>query len=159
MPTGCRLASDACAGRTVRMGARVLAVACLIVASLVAAASAQFPLGGSPNRPIRLEGYWERTRAAPDVIGEITIAGTGRAPRRFGVTAVQAYQPEEEGMQIFRFTSDRPATLVARGDGVGRLFAAPRDRKVVVFATYASGSGLFVVGSVDVAAGAPAPRR
>jgi hypothetical protein len=128
----------------------VLVVASLIVATMVAVASAQFPLGGSPNRPIRLEGYWERTRETPDVIGEITITGTGRAPRRFGVTAVQAYQPEEEGMQIFRFTSDHPATLLARGDAVDRLFAASKDRKLVAFGTYMRGSGLFVVGSVEL---------
>lgn len=131
------------------MVARVLAVACLIAVALVGVASAQFALG-SPNRPIRLEGYWERTREAPDVIGEVTIAGTGRAPRRFGVTAVQAYQPEEEGMQIFRFTSDHPATLLARGDAVDRLFAAAKDRKLVVFGTYMRGSGLFVIGSVEL---------
>lgn len=149
---GCGFSSS---GMLVRPFAAALA-AVLVVA---AAALAQ-PLGpATVPHPIRLEGYWERTRAEPDVIGEVSIAAEGRGTRRFGVTAVQAYQPEEEGMQIFRFTSDRPATLVARGDGVGRLFAAPRDRKVVVFATYASGSGLFVVGSVDVAAGAPAPRR
>jgi hypothetical protein len=113
-------------------------------------------------RPIRLEGYWDRTRAERDVIGEVTISAEGHPSRRFGVTAVQAYQPEEEGIQIFRFTSDHPATLVARGDGVGRLFAAPRDRKIVVFATYTAGSGLFVVGSVDVEQHAPPagePRR
>lgn len=108
-------------------------------------------------RPVRLEGYWERTRAERDVIGEITISAEGRENRRFGVTALQAYQPEEEGMQVFRFTSDHPATLVARGNGVGRLFAAPRDRKIVVFATYTAGSGLFVVGSVDVADAAGRP--
>jgi hypothetical protein len=101
-------------------------------------------------RPVRLEGYWDRTRAAPDVIGDVTISAEGRPARRFGVTAVQAYKPEEEGMQIFRFTSDHPATLLARGDAVGRFFAAPPDRKVVVFGTYTAGSGLFVVGSVDV---------
>ena len=121
-------------------------------------ASAQRIVTGT--RPIRLEGYWERTRAERDVIGEVTISAAGRPSRRFGVTAVQAYQPEEEGMQIFRFTSDHPATLVARGDGVGRLFAAPRDRKVVVFGAYTAGSGLFVVGSVDVGEQPPAaPRR
>ena len=131
------------------MLARVLVVAASIV-SCAAVAAAQFPLAVPPNRPIRLEGYWERTRAAPDVIGEITISADGRPPRPFGVTALQAYQPAEEGMQIFRFTSDHPATLVARGDAVDRLFAAARDRKVVAFGTYAAGSGMFVVGSVDL---------
>jgi hypothetical protein len=109
---------------------------------------------GGPGRPIRLEGYWDRTRAEHDVIGEVTIAAKGREPRRFGVTAVQAYHPEEEGMQLFRFTSDHPATLLARGNAVPRLFSYASDRKLIVFATYVPGSGIFVVGSVDVA-GAP----
>ncbi|OQY64945.1 MAG: hypothetical protein B6D46_15925 [Polyangiaceae bacterium UTPRO1] len=131
----------------------------VVIAMTLVTASASALMPDTEPRPIRLEGYWERTRAAPDVIGEVRIAAEGRQPRRFGVTAIQAYQPAEEGMQIFRFTSDHPATLLARGAGVERLFAAPDDRKIVVFATYAAGSGLFVVGSVDVAEPSPAPRQ
>lgn len=132
------------------MSLRLVVAACALVLVSVVPACAQLGSGQPPNRPIRLEGYWERTRDQVDVIGEVTISAEGRANRRFGVTAIQAYQPAEEGMQIFRFTSDHPATLVARGDAVGRLWAAPRDRKLVAFGTYTRGSGLFVIGSVDL---------
>jgi hypothetical protein len=137
------------------MLARAVVVVLAIVATTVTAVEAQFPLA-SPNRPIRIEGYWGRTRSDPEVIGEVTISAQGRPPRSLGVTAIQAYQPEEEGMQIFRFTSDHPATLLARGDAVDRLFSAAPDRKLVAFGTYMRGSGLFVVGSVDLV---PSPER
>lgn len=137
------------------MSVRILVLGCLIVAAAFTAVEAQFPLA-SPNRPIRIEGYWGRTRSDPEVIGEVTISAQGRPPRSLGVTAIQAYQPEEEGMQIVRFTSDHPATLLARGDAVDRLFSAAPDRKLVAFGTYMRGSGLFVVGSVDLV---PSPER
>jgi hypothetical protein len=127
-----------------------LAAALIVSAVLVVPALAQLQFGQPPNRPIRLEGYWERTRADREVIGEIMISAPGRAPRRFGVAALQAYQPEEEGMQVLRFTSDHPATLLARGDAVDRLWEVKKDEKLRAFGTYAAGSGLFVVGSVDV---------
>ena len=103
-------------------------------------------------RPIRLEGYWDRTRDDPEVIGDVVVAAKGGAQRRFGITAVQAYKPEEEGIQIFRFTSQHPATLLVRGDreAVQRFFAAPGDRKIVAFGAYNPGSGTFALGSVDV---------
>lgn len=132
-----------------------LVVACLAVLATVGTVAAQFPLAG-PNRPIRIEGYWGRTRADPEVIGEVTISAQGRPPRILGVTALQAYQPEEEGMQVLRFTSDHPATLLARGDAVDRLFSAAPNRKLIAFGTYMRGSGLFVVGSVDLV---PSPER
>ena len=135
-----------------------LAATLVVWSILLVPAFAELPLGSTTSRPIRLEGYWERSRAERDVIGEVTISASGRAPRRFGVTALQAYQPEEEGMQVLRFTSDHPATLLARGDAVDRLWAAPRNRKLVAFGTYMAGSGLFVVGSVDVAAPADGAR-
>jgi hypothetical protein len=123
---------------------------------VLACAAASVPLAAALTldtvpRPIRLEGYWDRTRADHEVIGEVTVSAEGYPPRRFGVSALQAYKPEEEGMQVLRFTSDHPATLVARGDAVDRFFAAPKGRKVTVFASYTAGSGLFVVGSVEVA--------
>lgn len=136
------------------MPIRALVLVCLIVASAVTAVDAQFPLG--PNRPIRIEGYWGRTRSDPAVIGEVTISTPGRPPRSLGVTALQAYQPEEEGMQVLRFTSDHPATLLARGDAVDRLFSAAPDRKLIAFGTYMRGSGIFVVGSVELV---PSPER
>jgi hypothetical protein len=114
-------------------------------------AAAQLPLESFPERPLRLEGYWGRTRDEPGIIGDVTTSVPGRSKRRFGVTAVQAYKPEEEGMQIFRFTSDHPVTLLVRGDAdvVQRFFTAPPNQKVVAFGTYNRGSGTFVLGSVD----------
>jgi hypothetical protein len=138
------------------MLARAVLVVLAIVAIAVTAVEAQFPLAYGPNRPIRIEGYWGRTRSDPEVLGEVTISAQGRPARRLGVTALQAYQPEEEGMQVLRFTSDHPATLLARGDAVYRLFSAAPDRKLVAFGTYMRGSGLFVVGSVDLV---PSPER
>lgn len=134
------------------MSILMVVMMCVSLATASPALAARpFGSAGGAGRPIRLEGYWNRTRAEHDVIGEITITGKGEQPRRFGVTAVQAYHPEEEGMQIFRFTSDHPSTLIARGDGVPRLFAASPERKVIMFGTYIPGSGMFVVGSVDLA--------
>lgn len=138
---------------------RAVTVVTILAALVAIATSAAAGPFASVPRPIRLEGAFDRTRADPRVIGEITISAGGRESRRFGVTAVQAYKPEEEGMQIFRFTSDHPATLIARGDAVGRLFATAPDRSLTVFGTYTAGSGLFVVGSVDVAAPEASPSR
>ena len=120
--------------------------------ALAAPVSAVPPVAGLTGRPIRLEGYWGRSRSSPEVIGEVSVAVTGREPRLLGVTAVQAYHPEEEGAQIFRFTSDHPVTLLVRGDDavVRRFMEAPPDTRVTAFGTYTAGSGLFVLGSVDV---------
>src|SRR5688500_4150541 len=87
------LAYDGRGARTGRMHARALALAALLVLTTVANGVAQFPFGAPASRPIRLEGYWGRTPADPEVIGDVTIsAAGGRPPRRFGVTALQAYQ-------------------------------------------------------------------
>jgi hypothetical protein len=141
-------------------------VLALLAVSLATAADAQLPLESLPERPIRLEGFWDRTRADAGVIGDLMISIDGRTKRRFGVAAVQAYKPEEEGMQIFRFTSDHPVTLLLRGDRdtVDRFFDVPRDRKLRAFGTYNRGSGTYVLGSFETldvgAANAPtsAPR-
>ncbi len=134
--------------------APVMSLLMLLMLLLVLAvpALAVPPIAGMPGRPIRLEGYWGRSRQSPEVIGEVSVAMTGRAPRILGVTAVQAYHPEEEGKQIFRFTSDHPVTLLVRGDPetVRRFMEAPPSARVVAFGTYTAGSGLFVLGSVDV---------
>ena len=129
-----------------------MTIAVLAVAALAGGAPAladRWPPGGGPGRPIRLEGYWGGTRDSPDAIGEITVSAKGREPRRFAITAIQAYFPEEEGMQILRFTSDHPSTLIARGDAVGRFFAARAGDHIVAFGTYLPGSGMFVIGSVE----------
>jgi hypothetical protein len=136
-----------------RVTIAVLAVAALAGGS-PAVADRWPPAGGGPGRPIRLEGFWGGTRDSPGAIGDITISAKGHEKRRFAVTAVQAYFPEEEGMQIFRFTSDHPSTLIARGDAVGRLFAARAGDRITAFGTYMPGSGMFVVGSVEPVAAA-----
>jgi hypothetical protein len=110
------------------------------------------PIAPLAGRPVRLEGFWGRTRQSRDVIGEVSVAVAGRQPRILGITAVQAYHPEEEGAQLFRFTSDHPVALLVRGDDemVRRFLEAPPDARVTAFGTYTAGSGLFVLGSVDV---------
>lgn len=125
---------------------------CLLLAAAVPAFAVP-PIGALAGRPIRLEGYWGRSRQSPEVIGEVSVAMTGRQPRNFGITAVQAYHPEEEGAQLFRFTSDHPVALLVRGDAelVRRFMEASPDTRVTAFGTYTAGSGLFVLGSVDVA--------
>ena len=134
------------------MQRRVLVLSLLMLLALVVPASATPPVAGMPGRPIRLEGYWGRSRQSPEVIGEVSVGMTGRNPRVLGVTAVQAYHPEEEGTQLFRFTSDHPVALLVRGDDamVRRFLEAPPDARVTAFGTYTAGSGLFVLGSVDV---------
>jgi hypothetical protein len=136
--------------RFVKRRAFVLSALMLLAAAVPA--SALPPVAPLAGRPIRLEGYWGRSRRSPDVIGEVSVAMTGRKPRSFGVTAVQAYHPEEEGAQLFRFTSDHPVALLVRGDDdmVRRFMEAPPDARVTAFGTYTAGSGLFVLGSVDV---------
>jgi hypothetical protein len=114
---------------------------------LVALALAPAPARG--QRPIRFEGYWDRPTSAPDVPGEQRFTAEGHAERRFGVTALQAYFPNEEGIQIFQ-RSLKPV-LVVRGpkELVERFFAAGPDRKVVAMGTL---SRDVVLGSVEVAA-------
>jgi len=131
---------------------RRAALLTLLVVLAPGRATGQLPWEAMPVRPIRLEGYWDRTRDDAAVIGDVVVAANRRAKRRFGITAVQAYKPEEEGIQIFRFTSDHPATLLVRGDrdAVRRFFEAPSDRKVIAFGTYNPGSGTFALGSVEV---------
>ncbi len=140
---------------------RAALLALLVLLAAAGRATGQLPWEAMPVRPIRLEGYWDRTRDDAAVLGDVVVAAGGRAKRRFGITAVQAYKPEEEGIQIFRFTSDHPATLLVRGerDAVRRFFEAPSDRKVIAFGTYNPGSGTFALGSVEVGERRPDERR
>lgn len=120
----------------------------LTVATLPAAAI-QF----GPGRPLRLEGYFGPRSDAPDVLGEITISSDGRDRRMFGVTALQAYAPAEEGAQVLRPSTLRPVTLLLRGTRtlVERFFEARPDEKVVVYGVYLGGPGTLALSDVEVA--------
>jgi hypothetical protein len=133
---------------------RRLAIAAGLVAGLLlpAEALAQRVLGAGPQRPLKLEGFWDRTRSVREVIGEIVISADGETRRTFGVTGVQAFQPEEEGMQIFRHSSLQPITLLLRGRSrlVRRFLEARPEEKVVALGVYRAGSATFILGSVEV---------
>ena len=134
----------------------VATLAALCVAGGASAAAAQvFPGDVAPLRPIRIEGRWDRPRSNPEVIGEITISA-GRGERRpFGVTALQAYKPEEEGMQVLRHTALQPSTLLLRGrtEMVEKFMRAGRDDEIVAFGVYRPASAMFELSSVEVHAG------
>jgi len=126
----------------------------IAIALLPAVAHPQLPTEELlPMRPVRLEGYWGRTKADPDVLGELTISTDARTVRRFGATAVQAYKPEEEGFQVFRHTALQPIQLTLRGpaDMVRRFFDAPADTKIIALGVYRPGSALLELTSVELA--------
>ena len=104
-------------------------------------------------RPVRLEGYWGRKKTETAVIGEATISAAGHGRREFGITALQAYKPEEEGPQVFRQSSLRPVTLLLNGpkDMIERFIAARPDQKVTAFGLYRAGAGQLILSSVEVA--------
>jgi len=111
-----------------------------------------FPGDVAPVRPIRIEGYWDRARSERDVIGEVTVSAEGNERRRFGVTALQAYKPEEEGIQVLRHTSLQPSTLLLRGrkEMVERFMGAGRNDKVVAFGVYRPASADLELSSVEL---------
>ena len=128
-----------------------LAALCVSVGASAAAAQV-FPGDVAPVRPIRIEGYWDRPRSNPEVIGEITISADGGERRAFGVTALQAYKPEEEGVQVLRHTALQPSTLLLRGrkEMVEKFVRAGRDDKIVAFGVYRPASAMFELSSVEV---------
>ena len=118
-------------------------------------------MGGHP-RPIRIEGYWERGTTDPATIAEITISASGHARRQFGISALQAYKPEEEGAQVLRHSSQRPVVLLLNGrkEMVEQFMTARPDQKVTAFGLYRAGAGQLVLSSVEVtgaSAAAPTP--
>ena len=112
-------------------------------------------MGGHP-RPIRIEGYWERGTSYGPIIEEITISASGHDRRHFGISAIQAYKPEEEGAQILRHSSQRPSTLLLAGrkEMIESFMAARPDQKITAFGLYRAGAGQLILSSVEVA-GAP----
>src|SRR3954471_13082606 len=109
-----------------------------------------FPGDQVPVRPIRIEGYWGRTKAEQAVIGQMTLSADGRDRRSFGVTALQAYKPEEEGMSAIRHTSLQPAVLLRGSDDlVKKLYGAKPEQKVTIFGVYGAGAGTLTLSSVE----------
>jgi hypothetical protein len=133
--------------RVVRALALLSMVLGLAAGSTPAAAS-EF-IGG---RPLRIEGYFDPKPGAPDVLEEITVSADGRERRRFGVTKLQAYKPEEEGVQVLRPSTLQPVTLLLRGsdDFVRRFMGAGAEERVVVYGVYLGGPGNFTPSSVEV---------
>jgi hypothetical protein len=136
-----------------RIMARAVWVVTLTLAIGVGAARAQFPGDQVPVRPVRVTGSWGKTTADPNVIGEVTISADGSDRRTFGVTAIQAYNPVEEGMQIVRHSSLQPVTFLLRGrkELIEKLNAAKPDQPVTIFGVYNAGNANLVLSSVDVA--------
>jgi hypothetical protein len=105
-----------------------------------------------PGRPIRLEGYVDPPSSSSRVLEEITISA-GRDRRRFGVTALQAYKPEEEGAQVLRHSTLRPVTLLLRGprEMVNDFAHAPPGARLTAFGVYMAGPGTLTLTSVEIA--------
>jgi hypothetical protein len=123
-----------------------------IMLAVTVCARAEFPGDQVPVRPVRLQGYWGRTKAEQAVIGELTLTAGGRDKRTFGITGVQAYNPEEEGMSVLRHTSLQPALLLRGSDDlVKKLYGATPQQKVTIFGVYGAGAGTLTLSSVEVA--------
>jgi len=134
---------------TRHVGATILALTILAAAS---AALAQ--IGGGAGRPVRLEGCWNGTPSDKDVIGVITVSANGTDRRSFGVTALQAYDPPDEGIDVLRPSSLEPITLLLRADEAmrNRFMTASPNKIVVAFGVYRPDSGDLILSSVDVTA-------
>jgi hypothetical protein len=134
-----------------RILAGALAIAIVLPASRTLARHAPGAVGGAP-RPIRMEGYWDRDSQAPGVLEGIPITPSkGGQPRTFGITALQAFQPEEEGAQVLRHSSLQPSLRVlGRDEMVHRFLDAPANQKVVVLGAYRAGSGTIILNSVEL---------
>ena len=113
------------------------------------------------GRPIKLEGYMHPSDGAPDVLLEATVSARGHDRLRFGITRLQAYKPEEEGVQVLRHSTLQPVTLLLRGPAplVQRFLGARPDEKVVAYGIYLGGPGNFTLGTVDLLPREPPPAR
>jgi hypothetical protein len=110
-----------------------------------------FPGDVAPIRPLRIEGYWDRDKSDPAVIGTVTILATGDTRRTFGITALQAYKPEEEGAQVLRHSALGPGLrAIGADDMVQRFLHTPPSEKVTVFGVYRPGSATLTVSSVEI---------
>ena len=140
---------------TIALGDRIArhVGATTLALTILAAASVAFAQPGV-GRPVRLEGYWSGTQADKSVIGVITVSTDAKEKRSFGVTALQAFEPEEEGMHVLEPSSLQSITVLLRGDEamIRRFMTASPDEKVVTSGVYRPDSGDFILTSVDVAA-------
>ncbi len=126
----------------------------LVVAAVLAAAPivAHAEREQLPVRPIRIEGYWNRTSSAPKVLQGVTFTDSkGGSPRTFGITALQAYKPEEEGVQVLRHSTMAPSIrLLGSEDLVRKFMDAPEQQRVVAFGVYNPGSNTITLNSVQI---------
>jgi hypothetical protein len=130
---------------------RALVAGAAALAALPVLAQAQVPGEVAPMRPIRMTGYWDRGRSAPGVLEGVGISTDGGTPRTFGITALQAYKPEEEGPQVLRHSGLQPSLrLLGPADMVRRLMSAPSTERIVLYGVYRPGTGTIAVGSVQV---------
>src|SRR5512140_3815643 len=138
--------------RAVATVTRAIAVLGAVALTTPPRARAQLPGDVAPVRPVRIEGYWNRDRRAPGVLDGITIVSDDGGTRRtFGVTALQAYKPEEEGVQVLRHSSQQPGLrLLGRREMVRRFMNAPETEKVVAFGVYRPATGTLTLSSVEV---------
>ncbi len=140
----------------------VIVVVAIAGAFFPPAASLGVRMSGHP-RPIRIEGYWERPKTDAAILAEVTVSAAGHPRREFGISALQAYKPEEEGPQVLRHSSLQPVTLLLSGEKemVERFMTAGPDRKITAFGLYRAGPGQLVLSSVEIADGpataAPSP--
>ena len=118
----------------------------LVVLGVAPPAQAQFGV------PVRLEGYWERSRETdPNVLGDLTFASRrGTATRIFGATHVQTYFRASGGIHVFTRTMRPVFTVTGARDMVDRFFTAPRERKVIVTAMYRADIGSVALTSVEI---------
>jgi hypothetical protein len=102
--------------------------------------------------PVRLEGYWERSREVdPTVLGDLTFAARrGTATRVFGATAVQTGSRGSAGIHVFTRTLRPVFNVTGAPAMVDRFFAAPRDRTVTVTAIYRADVGSLALTSVAI---------
>lgn len=134
-----------------RLLTSVILGATLLVA-VPAVGRAQIPGDAATVRPIRIEGYWNRNASSPKVLDTVTFTDSKGGSRRvFGVTALQAYKPEEEGPQVLRHTSLEPGLRLLGGEEMVRKFMdAPETARVVAYGVYRPGTGTITLTSVDV---------
>jgi hypothetical protein len=102
--------------------------------------------------PVRLEGYWERSRETDrDVLGDLTLVPRNGAPTRlFGATRVQADSRSGDGIYLFTRTMRPAFTVTGPAAVVDRFFVAPRERKLTVTAIYRPEIGSLALTSVEI---------
>ena len=138
--------------RRLSTATRALLLLASMFATMPALAHAQH-IDALPFRPIRIDGYWNRDRSAPKVLeGMNFVDSRGGSPRVFGVTALQAYKPEEEGVQVLRHGSG-PIRLLGSEDLVRKFMDAPEQQRVVAYGVYRPGANTLTLNSVEVGHG------